>query len=438
MKSETSQRLQTDQPRPDQLFQQIWQGFEANFGALWLFSDEVSKHADQLDRTRIHEYAKEMADALGDDPQQVEQELLEFTPSLDELDVYPDFRQRPDVREAIQFFRESHFKTRVRKWAIENPQKAHKFSMVFSSYLAHPPVSGILLRRNVLVSLVGFLELFLENLLFGYYFYTDLGEDPKSDAHKEKARRKAEKENSPREGWRGRIEKFRQLDIDLSHIQVYVDELLEIAQRRNLIVHNDGVVDETYLKRAPAAYQPSGLQKGQFLLVSTRYLTRAFHVVVIFAVTLSQACWRQWHPNKNKKRADQLLERYLFTILKDGRYGLAVDLGTVSQQFSLPRFSSQIIKIHQAIAFRELGKKTEMMQVVNEFPEGNRDWRVPIALAILREDFPLAQQLLVQAAKKNKLIDISPFWSLFNPVKDESWFQRMFEHPNRGNLPPNR
>ena len=438
MKSEGIERLRNQHPHPDQLFQQIWQGFEANLGALWLFSDEISKHADQLDRTRIHEYAKEMADAFGDDPQQVEQELLEFTPSLDELDIFPDFRQRPDVRLAIQFFQDSHFKTRVHKWALENPQKAHKFSAVFFGYLAHPPVSGILLRRNVLVSLVGFLDLFLENLLFGYYFYTDLGEDPNCEAHREKARQKAEKENSSRDGWRGRIHKFQQLGIDLSNIQVYVDELLEITQRRNLIVHNDGVVNNTYLKWAPDAYQPLGIQKGQFLLVSTCYLTRAFHVVVVFAIALSQACWRQWQPTKNKKRANQVLERFLFTALKDGRFNLVVDLVEISKQFSLPRSSTQILKIHQAIAFRELGKKQEMIQIYAEFPDNNLDWRVPIAFAVLREDFSLAQQLLSRAAKKNKLLDISPFWTLFKPVKDELWFQRLFEHPNRGNLPRER
>jgi hypothetical protein len=430
--------LQAQHPHPDQLFHQIWQGVEANLGALWLFSDEISKHADQLDRARIHEFAKEMADAFGDELQQVEQELMEFTPSLDELDVYPDFRQRPDVREAIQFFQDSHFKTRVREWSLENPQKAHKFSAVFSSYLAHPPISRILLRRNVLVSLVGFLELLMENLLFGYYFYTDLGEDPKSEAHKLKARQKAEKENSSPNGWRGRIHKFQQLDIDLSKNQAFVDELLEITQRRNLIVHNDGVVDDTYLKWAPQAYQPSGIQKGEFLLVSTRYLTRAFHVVVVFAIALSQACWRQWQPTKKKKRANQVIEYFVFTTLKDGRYDLVIDLVEIGKQFSLPRSSAQILKIHQAIAFRELGKKPEMMQIYAEFLSDNMDWRVPIALAILREEFSLAQQLLAQAAKKNKLIDISPFWTLFKPVKDELWFQRMFEHPNRGNLPRSR
>jgi hypothetical protein len=429
--------LQVQLQHPDQLFHQIWQGFDANLGALWLFSEEVSKHADQLDRARIHEFAKEMADAFGDDPQQVEQELLEFTPSLDELEICPDLRQRPDVRETMQFFQNNKFKTRVLEWAHENPQKAHKFAEVFTDYLAHPPASGILLRRSALVFLVGFLELLLENLLFGYYFYTDLDEGPNSEDHMEKARQKAEA-NSHNGGWRGRIQKFQELNIDIGKARIYEEELLEITQRRNLLVHKEGVIDNTYMRLAPKIYQPQGAQEGQILLIPPRYLERAFHVTTVFAFALAQACWRQWQPNKSKKKANLALERIVFTTLKEERYYLVVDLVEIGEQFSLPRNIAQIIQVNQGIAYRELGKKSDMKQIIAKISGSTRDWRISIARATLKEDFTRAKYLLIQASMKNRLVNISPYWPLFKPIKDEEWFKRIYEHPNHGELPRKR
>jgi len=132
----------------DQYFYQVWQAFVSNLGALRLFSQEASLHADQLDRTRIHELANEMADMFGDNPHQVEKELLEFTPPLDNLEIFPDPRQDPKVREMLKDFKTTRFKSRVLEWALENPRSAYKLSDLFTDYLAHPPINLVVRPAN--------------------------------------------------------------------------------------------------------------------------------------------------------------------------------------------------------------------------------------------------------------------------------------------------
>lgn len=418
----------------DQYFYQVWQAFASNLGALRIFGQEASSHADQLDHTRIQELANEMADMFGDDPGLVEKELSEFTPSLDELDIFPDPRQDPKVREMIKDFKDSEFKARVQRWSLENPKSAYKFADLFSEYLSHPPINGILIRRSAFVSLMGFLEQLIENLLYGYYFFV-VPEETSAVEREEKARRKAHNANSPKDGWQGRIRIFQTLGVDLGVGLKYEDDLLEFGRRRNLIVHKDGVIDDQYIQKVSKGFLPEGAEKGKILVVSTKYLSRAIFIVSLFAFTLTQACWRQWQPRRNTKKADKALDSFIHISLRKGYYDLVVALVEIGKQFQIPRLTSQITRVNQAVALRELDRTQELKTVVSELSREKLVWPVPIGLAILRKDFSKAYRLLLSASQENKLVKLSPYWPLFNPIRDVQWFIQMFEHPNRGNLP---
>lgn len=427
--------MQPQRQQFDQLFNQIWQGFVANLGALQLFCQEVSKHADELDRSRIHELSKEMADIFADDPIQVEQELLEFTPFLEDLEIYPDFRQHPKAAEALKLFRDSKFNSHMLEWSKENPQKAYKFAEVFASYLAHPPISGILLRRSAFILLIGFLEQLFENLLYVYYYLNNLDEDLNNNVQEDKARQKARKANSPRDGWPGRIKLFQKLIVDLGEAQAYQGELIEITQRRNLMVHKEGVIDTSYIRNVPEEYLPDGAEEGKILIISTHYLYRAFHLVSVFAFAINQACWRQWeYLNSHKKKANKAMDLFIYRELREGRFELVVDLVKISKQFPLPSLYKQSIRVNQAIAFSKLGKISEMWDVLSELPGKGLEWWGDVAQAIFRKDYIRVNFLLVQAKKNNKIKDVSPYWPLFDDVRDLPWFMPMFEHPNRGEL----
>lgn len=426
--------MNTSRQRTDQLFNQIWYGFQCNFGALRLFSEEVSKQADRIDRDRIRELAKDMADIFGDDPEQVETELLEFTPSLDDLDVVPDIRLNPQVQETFRGFRDSKFKSRLTRWSHDNPRKAYKLGDVFFDYMAHPPLSGILLRRGAFVSLIGFLEQLLENLLFGY-FYPDSKDGLTVEEQEDAARRKAKNALSRTEGWRGRLQIFQKLGVDIGEAQGYFDELLEMTQRRNLLVHKDGVIDWRYLRDVPEGFIPDGAETGKILLVTSRYLTRAFDVVAVFAFALTQSCWRQRLCGGRKRKANKALDLFIYSELRKDRYGVVVELAKVSRQFNLPAAYAQMIQVNQAIAFRKLERVPEMQAVLAELSETDREWWVDVALSIFHDDDQQVHLLLAQAARNNVLKNITPFWPLFDPLRNEVWFQKMFEHPNRGDLP---
>ena len=422
----------------DKFLYRVWQAFSANWGSLRLFGEQISQVADRLDRQTVKEIAQVFADVFGDTPEQVEEELLEFFPSLDELDIYPTSADRADVREVMQVFENQRFKQRVLEWLLENPRKSHKFLQAWTDYLAQPPANGILLRRSALVSLVGTLEILLEALFFGYYFYVDSSSRTSDMTAREQTARKQAEKAMHSGGWRGRIEKFTELGVDLKGIGDYLDQVVEITQRRNLIVHNEGVIDARYMRNSPPEYRPAGAKEGVMLIVSTRYLNRAFDVVMLLAFALSQACWRQWQPKKSKRQANRVVENLIYQTLRFKRYILVQDLARLAYELPLPRRTRQLVLVNHAIALRDLGEKTAMGPLLSELKKKKRDWRVTIALAILQEDFRKAHWLMKRAVDKGKFREISPYWPLFNPVRNESWFKNLCGTPERGTVPKKR
>ncbi len=419
----------------DKLFNQIWFRFNSNVGSLLMFSREITTIADRLDQEKIHEVAADLAHVFGDEPADVEKELLEFFPSLDHLEIYPDFRQNPDVKEIFAFFQTGEFKKRTLDWVFEHPAKANKLANVINTEFNEPPNNGIILRRSALIQLTGFLELLLQDLFFAYLYLHPDNKLAQQDNAMLKIWAQDQAEIKMKGGWRKRIENISALEADLGSTEQYLDDLIEITQRRNLMVHNDGVIDDDFLERIPDRYKNEKEWKpGQTLVVSTEYLQRAFDVTHLIGCILNQAIWRKW-AGTSPKKASETFSNFIFTVLKQERYQLVSDLADFSVSLSLPKKISQIVKVNQAIAFRETKQHNKLQRSISELSRSNPSLPIQIALSVLRMDYKNTQILLVHAANKNLLKNISKDWPLFYPIKNEPWFITLFNRVDRGDLP---
>ncbi len=414
-----------------------WQIFNANFGSLRLFGEQIAQVADGLDRQSVSDMAEVLADVFDEPQEEVEVELLEFLPSLDDLELYPNFAERPDIRETLQYFKDRRFKARVLQWVVENPRKGYKLAQAWADCFSEPPTNGILLRRSALISLVGTLEILIEGLFFGYYSHVTNDHAKDLNVQEQAIRNRVKK--AMEGGWQKRIEKFGELGIDIEIVRDYLDEIIEITRRRNLIVHKNGVIDANYVKNPSSSYQIVGAKEGLMFVVSTRYLERAFDVVLLVAFGLSQACWRQWYPADKQKQADRVVETLSYQMLRQGRYELVQDLALVTEQIDLSRRLRQLVLVNAAIAWRERGDKANMQLVLAKLKKKSCSWQTKIALAILRENFLEARHLMEQATDKGILHRyISPYWPLFEPVKSKPWFKHLFDVSEHDKVPRNR
>jgi hypothetical protein len=414
----------------DSYLKSHWQGFLATYGALRVFAEEITRRADLLDETRLQEMAEDLAYIFGDDVPTVLAELREFFPSLERDHLYPDFSDNLDVCEAFAAFQDSAFKRRVSRWVVEEPQKSARFLGVFAEAMYQPPVSGLYLRQSALIALVSAVEVFVDELLFGYGWY--------KDEKYQSISAPAEKETQVRQAydlrtWKKRWEKLIEI-VPSGDWRTWQEEWSEIIARRNTFIHAGGRVDAQYLQQAPKAHRPENIKEGRILLVPTAYLNRAMKVALLFTFTLSQSAWRGWQ--SHRKAADAAVNHLIYETLRQKRYPLVVELAHRADEFHLHWHKRQYVLVNWAIALREQGKTEEMRSVLARLESRQkRRWQIEIALNILQGKYDEARRRMEEASRKGNLRkNISLHWPLFDPVRSEVWFENLFA-ARHGELP---
>ena len=415
-----------------------WLAFEANLNALWEFADSISQHADDIDTHRVKKTARDLAEIYGDDPKEVEADLLRFTPSLADMNLYPDFREDPEVRETMQAFQSSEFKERMLCWAIESPKKANRFVQIFFDYIINPPIGGMLLRRSVLVSLASALEILMTSLLTAYYNADVKNFEPEvveKDERHEKAYKKADIR-----GFQNRIESFRLTGVrlDFARVNISDQQINEMFERRNKIVHTEGRIDKKYMTNVSEEFLAPDSKIGKTLLVPDSYLKKVFRETLLFGFYLTQICWRQWQPSTT--RADSVLSWFIGWFVYKKLHSIALDLTKVSLSLDLSNNVEQVSLINQAALHGYLGEENKAREILATFPHSHNEkqalfWKARLGLAILRGNIRDARFILTECAKANLVKDISPDWIVFDPIRDYPWFEQLFENRDRGHLP---
>ncbi len=415
----------------DQYFYQSWHAFYASFGSLRLFSEQIGRVSAEIDYATIQQAARELAEILNDDPRQIEDEIQQFLSSTNDLNVYPDFRDNSQIHQTLMDLQDSAFKDHLLDWAKKNPRQWTRLAAIFQDYLASPPANSLWLRRSTLIVLLSLLDVLFRKLHFAYFYFQGLDRKITKELQEREAQRHANKFYRAGKGWRGRIERFQELSVDISPLQDYLDEFAEIAHRRNLLVHTDGIIDDVYLKHVPPQHRPPEAQKGRMLLVPRSYLQRAFYLVLIIGFWLTHIAWKKWDPNKRVKRLYRSIDQVIYNELRHRNYHLVVEFAHITDFLKFPKKHKRIkytILINQAIAFRELGETHEVKRLTARLSKMKRDdLLIKIALAILKGDFARARHFLLQAKQKQILHTISPDWPLFAPLTHEPWFQHLFE-----------
>ncbi len=390
----------------DQSFNQDWLAFITTYGALRWFSKQLPALADPLDEQIVEELAEKLADVFDEPSEQIRSELIEFFPNLEQDHLYPDFYNEPDLKDIFQTFRDTNFRHHVLKWQRENSQKANVFLSAWGDYMAQPPLSGIVLRKSVLINLVSLLEIFVDSLLKTYSLH--VSQDQKQPERLDwQERWKLLEELIPAEKW-----------------LPYKDTLREMIARRNALVHQGGrITEKGYLRQTQEinSLRPADAAEGRFLLVPTDYLIEALNTVVLFAFALNQAAWRE---HKSKK-AVQVATNLIYQMLRQKQYLLVEQLSEIALP-GLEWKDQQLILVNLSIAYREQRKTNQLNETLQRLDRKKCNLMTQMAKKILREQNSAARDLLKEIAKKNQIHKVSIYWPLFDPVRNEDWFRNLF------------
>lgn len=206
-------------------------------------------------------------------------------------------------------------------------------------------------------------------------------------------------------------------------------EFIELSQRRNLIVHNGGIVSDQYLivcDREKHRFHERP-QIGDSLQLNGYYFSRAITVVSKVAFMLCHTLWRKVFPDE-RQIAHKDANSVLFDVLRDKRWKTANAIAkfTLSKQMTdeISDLDLRIRTINAAIATKFSGNEVGCKEILKslDWTAALRDFK--LAIAVLSDDFSEAANLMISIGKSGELVSELAYhdWPLFHKFRESSQF----------------
>jgi hypothetical protein len=175
-------------------------------------------------------------------------------------------------------------------------------------------------------------------------------------------------------------------------------EFIEVAQRRHLFVHCDGVVSATYIKNcqsAGAKLDPS-IALGQQLEVSKSYLETAFELVYAVGAKVGFALWLSLLKT-DVNAAAACVNVLAFDLISNGRHSLAINLleyALSGKQKPSNEQTTRFMILNLAQAYRWSGKIDRCAKLLADYDWSASSTLIELGVATLRDQYDEAFRLI--------------------------------------------
>jgi hypothetical protein len=205
---------------------------------------------------------------------------------------------------------------------------------------------------------------------------------------------------------------------------------IEITERRNLLVHCDGVVSNQYLKNCNEQQcKIENVKVGDRLGVELKYFSIAYKCLYEIATKLTHTIWRKYLTS-DLKDADGELNEVCFHLINSNSFELADILLEFScvQKRHFNDSSKNVFIINGSLSKYLQGKKEEAKKILDK-----KDWSASsddfkLAYAVLTDDFEKAYEVMIRIGDNGK-VDKASYkqWPLFNKIRKEEKFKESYQ-----------
>ena len=208
---------------------------------------------------------------------------------------------------------------------------------------------------------------------------------------------------------------------------------IECAQRRNLMTHNGGCVSQQYLKVCikEGFKFPQVPKIGQELTLGPDYLFDTLKSISKIAFMLTHTLWRKIFPEE-VSLADKAMNNSIYFLLEQKRWRTASEFGEFSLSKMMCKETTSILKmiriVNTSIALKFNKNNDRALQLLNEvdWSATTRDFK--LAVAVMKDDFQLASEIMKDIGKNGELVDELAYyqWPLFEDFRGSPQFQSAF------------
>ena len=206
---------------------------------------------------------------------------------------------------------------------------------------------------------------------------------------------------------------------------------IEITERRNLLVHCDGIISNQYFKNCKdhKCLISDKLKVGDRLGVPPEYFREAYECLYEIAVKLSHTIWRKLLA-EDLKTADRELNDICFTLVNSKTFKLADILLTFGyeQKDHFNDSLKNVFIINGALSKYLQDKKDETKKIlkIKDWSASSDDFK--LAYEVLTENYEEAYAIMKKIGN-NGDVDRSDYkeWPLFTKIREEKKFKDTFK-----------
>lgn len=401
-------------------FVRIASTFRLNIQAMRVFNEQIGPLADEHDLTARREWVESVEQAV---PELTKAEGPDIKLVLTGNGEAPESTTEPDEGTKRVF---------IDRNALRRIMDAR------DQFDRRAPAQGPLLRRGALTTLLSYFEALVSDLIQFHYSLYPVRLSRDKILSLDDLRRispegigDVERHLAAKEADGAKLDYFANtLNLDLTPLDPERDHLTEVTQRRNLIVHNQGIVNRQYLSNVAASLKTEyDAAEGESLPVTRRYVDAAIDTVYVVGATLTQLCWRKWEKDSQERADFEIVQSLLYESLLAERFEFAARIAERLEdiKYETEKHAKMAI-VNRAIALNRLNRTDEMERVLSlrDWSASSLDYR--LALHALRNEEDALYELLPRAVDSGAVAKIDlERWPIFAPQRDTERFSKALE-----------
>jgi hypothetical protein len=222
----------------------------------------------------------------------------------------------------------------------------------------------------------------------------------------------------------------RKLDIPLRKNLSIWATYVEITERRNLFVHNDGKVSSQYLTVCRKNdINIENAQIGKILDVTPEYFKDAYECLYELSVKLTHVIWRKLLPNTIDV-ADDKLNDICYNLMRKENFKLSdilLDFATITLKKHFNEATKNVFIINKALSKYLANFKDEAYNIISL-----KDWSASsntfkLAVAVLKEEYEDVYSIMRSIGTSNEIPKHAyQIWPLFKVIRNEKLFLETF------------
>ncbi|MNC14777.1 hypothetical protein D3C75_625650 [compost metagenome] len=217
------------------------------------------------------------------------------------------------------------------------------------------------------------------------------------------------------------------MKLKLDRISPLNDKVIEIIQRRNLFVHNEGIVNNIYLSNINSELK-SEVVLGEKLKITPEYIDKSISTIRHVGVIIGLEYWRMM-----EKESDERVT-YIGDIGMELMLSQEWELAKDIYQFnllekSIDSVSKTVSQINYWLCMKRLGNFNEIKNEVesSDFFDKTRDFQV--CYAALVGDTERMYNEIPKAIKTEELtVEALMSWPIFTEYRNDEKFVALLDH----------